>query len=258
MVTTDIDLFWNAYDKIVQEKDTLKQLELIRSLYIEKGSVGLKRIMEVRNYTAEEYIELINAYPKYWNSIRANTLSAKNLSAELNDGIDKFKHIYPKMKPAKMYFTIGAMRTNGTTQDSSVLIGSELAMADANTDISEFEGRTKEWLEGFFGTNPIGGLVLLNVHEYVHTQQQLPPNNLLYQVLHEGIAEFISAKAMNVPSAAPAIDYGKANPKVRETFEKEMFYEQTFEWLWSNSPNDFGIRDLGYYIGYSIAENYYK
>lgn len=258
VVTSDIDLFWNAYDKIIEEKDSLKQIELFQSEYIEKGSIGLEKIIEVRNYSAEQYVQLINKYPKYWNSIKPNTLKAVNLADELNNGIAKFKNIYPKMKPAKIYFTIGAMRTNGTTMDSLVLIGSELAMADTKTDISEFEGETKEWLKTFFGANPIEGLILLNVHEYVHTQQNPIPNNLLHQVLYEGVAEFVSVKAINRPSNAPAIEFGKNNSKVKETFQREMFFERQHDWLWSNSPNNFNVRDLGYYIGYEIAEQYYE
>ena len=257
VVTSDIDLFWNVYDKVIQESDSLKQLELIQREYIDKGSIGLEKIIEVRNYSAAQYLQLINKYPKYWNSIKSNTLKAHNLADELNDGIAKFKHIYPKMKSAKMYFTIGAMRTNGTTMDSLVLIGSELAMADNKTDISEFEEETKEWLNTYFGTNPIEGLILLNVHEFVHTQQQPIPNNLLHQVLYEGVAEFVSVKAMNQPSNVPAIEFGKNNNKVKETFQNEMFYERTYDWMWSSSPNMFNVRDLGYYIGYAIAEKYY-
>lgn len=258
VTTTDIDLFWNAYDQIINETDTLKQVKLIDSLYIEKGSIGLQKIIDVRNYTAGEYVELINKYPKYWNSIRENTFKSKGLAKELNDGIEKLRDVYPDIKPAEIFFTVGAMRTNGTTQDSLVLIGSELAMADSSTDISEFEGRTKEWLETFFGSNPIDGLVLLNVHEYVHTQQNPIPDNLLYQVIYEGVAEFVSVKAMGVPSNTPAIEFGKRNPEVKQKFENEMFYERTYEWMWSNAPNEFDVRDLGYYIGYAIAENHYE
>ncbi|HTF03824.1 MAG TPA: hypothetical protein VK826_07345 [Bacteroidia bacterium] len=258
VVTTDIDNFWAAYDLAIQEPDSLKQIKLIDSLYIQKGTLGLQKIMEAKNYTAQEYVELINKYPKYWNSIRKNTYKSKNLAAELNEGIEKLRSIYPQLRPAKIYFTIGAMRTNGTTRDSSVLIGSELAMADSSTDISEFEGETKEWLKTFFDSDPIDGLVLLNVHEYIHTQQSPIPNNLLHTVLYEGIAEFVSVKALGVPSNAPAIEFGKSNPAVRDKFEREMFYEWTFDWLWSNSPNEFGVRDLGYYVGYAIAERHYE
>ena len=257
VITQDIDNFWSAYDLVKEQSDSLVQVHLIDSLYIQKGSVGLVKMMEARNYTASEYVYLINTYPKFLESIRTNTLKSKVLAEDLKDGIEKLEAIYPGLKPAKIYFTMGCMRTNGTTRDSLVLIGSELAMADSETDISEFTGRTKNWLETFFGSDPIDGLVLLNVHEYVHTQQHPIPGNLRHIVLYEGVAEFVSVTAMGVPSNTPAIEFGKHHPAVREKFEKEMFYERTPDWLWSNSPNEFGIRDLGYYIGYSIAENHY-
>jgi len=260
VITTDIDNFWTAYDLIVKEPDSLKQIQLIDSLYIQKGSVGLEKIMEVRGYSADEYVQMINSYPNFLSSLRPNTLKSKQLADELNIGIQKLEAVYPNLKPAKIYFTMGCMRTNGTTRDSLVLIGSELAMADKQTDISEFEGGTKEWLETFFHSNPIDNLVLLNVHEYVHTQQEPQVNNLLSIAIREGVAEFVSTLAMDMPSASPAINFGKKNAQVvREKFELEMFYlNNQPKWFWSNDPNDFGVRDLGYYVGYQMCENYYE
>lgn len=258
VVTTDIDLFWNAYDAIIQETDTILQMQLIDSLYLKRGTKGLQELVKARNSTPKDYVALINQYPKFWKSIRANTYQSKELAVQLSEGIQKLKAIYPSLRPAKIYFGIGTMRTNGTTRDSLVLIGSELAMADSTIDISEFEGRTQDWLKGYFAGNPIEEIVLLNIHEYVHTQQNPIPNNLLHQVLYEGVAEFVSVLAMGVPSGSPAIDFGKNNPAVKEKFEAEMFYERTYEWMWSNAPNEFNTRDLGYYIGYAIAEMHYE
>jgi hypothetical protein len=258
VVTTDIDLFWNAYDIIIKETDTVRQERMIDSMYLSQGSVGLEKIIEARNYTAQEYVSLINRHPKFWSSIRKNTLKSKEIADEMNVGIQKLKMIYPALKPAKIYFTVGAMRTNGTTQDSLVLIGSELAMAEKSTDVSEFEGRTKQWLENYISTNPIDKVVLLNLHEYVHTQQKAMPNGLLYQVLYEGIAELVSVKALGVVSSTPAVEFGLENPLVKQKFEEEMFYEKTYEWMWSNAPNEFDVRDLGYYIGYYIADSFYN
>ncbi|MCB4235398.1 hypothetical protein LDL59_10835 [Kaistella anthropi] len=48
----------------------------------------------------------------------------------MNLGIEKLRKIYPELKPAKIYFTIGALRTNGTYSHNLVLIGSEIAMTD--------------------------------------------------------------------------------------------------------------------------------
>ena len=84
--------------------------------------------MEVREYSASEYVEMINKYPKFLSSLRSNTYKSKQLATELGKGIRKLENLYPNLKPAKIYFTIGCMRTNGTTRDSSVLIGAELAM----------------------------------------------------------------------------------------------------------------------------------
>ena len=74
VVTSDIDLFWKTFDKVTLEKDSIKQVEIVQNEYIDKGSVGLEKIVENRNYSAEQYVQLINKYPKYWKSIKPNTL----------------------------------------------------------------------------------------------------------------------------------------------------------------------------------------
>ncbi|QIE58735.1 hypothetical protein G5B37_03910 [Rasiella rasia] len=260
IVTTDINNFWEAYDKITMTQDSTLQYHYLDSLYFKKGTEGLKAIRQVRNYTPQDYLRSINNYPEYWTSIRENTLKANLFGSELQDGIEKFRKIYPDLKPAKIYFTIGAFRTNGTTLDSLVLIGSELAMADKHTISTEFPKEEQEDRRTFFDSSPINNLVLLNIHEYVHTQQKPMVHNLLSLAIYEGVAEFVSVKAMGVPSAAPAIEFGKKNADiVREKFEQEMFYTNNrFKWLWSSgASNEFGVRDLIYYIGYQMAENFY-
>ncbi len=260
VITTDIDNFWEAFDQVQTTTDTTQQDQYLKELFFDKGTPGLKAIMEVRNYTPAEYRQAINSYPTFWVSIRENTYKADKIGAELDQGIEKLRAVYPELKPAKIYFTIGALRTNGTTMDSMVLIGSELALADEHTSTEEFPEASREDRSRYFATNPIDNVVLLNVHEYVHTQQNPIVHNLLSQCLFEGVAEFVSVKAMGVPSASPAIEFGKKNEdRVRAKFEEEMFRgNATYNWLWSAANNDFDIRDLGYYIGYEICERYYN
>jgi hypothetical protein len=259
IITSDVINFWNAYDNIITTQDSILQYKYLDSLYIQKGTLGLQGIMQAKNYTNQDYINAINSYPKFWSSIRENTFKTDTYVAELNQGIEKIRVIYPELKPAKIYFTIGALRTNGTTVDSLVLIGAELAMSDKNTMASEFQEDIQKGRRTYFDSNPIDNLVLLNIHEYVHTQQKPVVDNLLSYVLHEGIAEFVSVTAMGEPSAAPAINYGKQNDAVKKKFEAEVFYgNNRHEWLWSDFPNEFNTRDLGYYIGYQIAEINYN
>lgn len=259
VVTTDISNFWHAYDKITATQDSVLQYYYLDSLYFQKGTMGLKEIIHARNYTPEEYINAINRHPKFWNSIRDNTLEASSLSAQLQEGIEKLKSIYPALKPAKIYFSIGAFRTPGTTLDSLVLIGAELAMGSPNTDTSEFPEQLSH-LKSYFNSNPKENVVFLNTHEFVHAQQNPRVFNILSLVLYEGVAEFVASKAMGVSSPNPQIAFGKQNAeRIRDVFETEMFYPNNrYKWLDGSDPNEFGMRDLGYYVGYQICENYYN
>lgn len=256
----DIINFWTAYDKIVSTKDSAQQYEYLNTLFIQKGTPGLKAIMEVRNYTAQSYIDAINQYPLFWNSVRKNTMRSDQFKQEIKTELVKLKQLYPEMKPAEMYFTIGALRTNGTTFNGKVLIGSELALTDQNTISKEFPEAYAANRRRFFDSNPINDVVLLNVHEYIHTQQKEIVHNLLSECIFEGVAEFVSVKVTGKPSAVPAVAYGMTNRvEVRDRFEQEMFIPQRKnKWLWSDAPNEFNMRDMGYYIGYALCEIYYN
>lgn len=259
VVTSDIANFWAAYDKITSTRDSTLQYRYLDSLYFQPGSAGLKAIRQARNYTPQDYINAINNYPAFWASIRQNTLQTDRLRSALEAGIENLKALYPGLKPARIYFTIGAFRTGGTTVDRLVLIGSEISMADSTTETREFP-ESLAHLKAHFKTNPKDHLVFLNVHEYVHTQQKPRVFNILSLALYEGVAEFVAAKALSTPSPNPQIEFGKRNAeKIRERLEWEMFYPNNLnKWLYGNAPNEFGMRDLGYYVGYQICENYYE
>lgn len=259
IVTYDIDNFWAAYDKIKATTDTVKQYEYINN-YIAKGSPGLKALIEVRNYTPQFYLQTIHSFPAFWESIRQNTLKAGTYANSISLGITRLKELYPEMKPADIYFCVGALLTNGTTRDNKVLIGSELAFSDENTTSSEFP----DWLSHlryFFDSNPINDIVFLNVHEFVHTQQtNNVGNSLLAQCIMEGVAEFIATKALSLSSPTPAISFGQKHYlRIKTAFSKEMFNPMTQRnWLYNDINNQFQMRDLGYYTGYAICESYYN
>ncbi len=259
IVTTDVDHFWEAYDKIKATNNVAEQYTLINTLFIDKGTPGLKAIMRARNYIDTSYVEAINNYPLFWQSVKANTLKASQFAQDISNDVAKIKDLYPTLKPATIYFTIGALRTSGTTLDNIVLIGSEIALGDSTTIVSELPENFSN-LATYFKTNPIKDIVFLNVHEYVHTQQKTTiGNNLLSQCIIEGVAEFVTVTATGKQSPTPAIAYGKANfAKVRAAFEQQLFNPYEGYWLYSNADNEFNIRDLGYYVGYAICESFYN
>lgn len=259
IVTTDVNNFWDAYDKITSTQDSALQYKYLDSLYLQKGTHGLEAIRTARSYTPQDFIYAINNYPKFWTSIRENTLKVEKYTPELEKGIKNLKEVYPQIKPAKIYFTIGALRTNGTTIDSLVLIGAELALASKETPTNEFPEYLSH-LRSYFDSEPGKNLVFLNIHEYVHTQQKTTVgNSLLAQTVLEGVAEFVAEKALETKSPGPQIEFGRKNDaKIKAKFEREMFSPNLYNWIWNSADNEFGMRDLAYYVGYKICESYYK
>ncbi|MEM7571890.1 MAG: hypothetical protein AAF433_03270 [Bacteroidota bacterium] len=259
LITTDIDHFWEAYDQIIATEDSTEQYKLLKELFLDKASIGQLAMIERRNYTPEWYLATIQEYPRFWSSIRENTLEAREYAVEIERGIRQLREWYPELRPAGIYFTVGCLRSNGTTQEQLVLIGSELAMADATTDLSEMPPAVQNNLGPFVSANPINDLVFLNVHEYVHTQQRYHGNDLLSQCVYEGIAEFVPTVAMGVSSPTPAIHFGpEHDDRIRTVFSRQLSTSYYMDWLYNNFNNEFEMRDLGYYVGYAIAERNFQ
>lgn len=260
IINSDVLNFWTAYDNITATKDTVLQLQHINNLFINNASRGQKGMFEARNYTPKEYVDAINHYPKFWNSIRENTINTEKYTIKIRNGINNLKDIYPDLKPATIYYTIGVFRSPGTGFNNLALIGSEFALGDKNTNTSEFSGNLKTIIDNYFKVNPTEYLDFLNIHEYVHTQQNEALNNILSQSLFEGIADFIAAKVTNKKAPFKYHQFGLENEiELKKAYENEVFnIRKMGDWMW-NVNNQFQTRDLVYFIGSRIAEaNYNK
>ena len=251
--TSDIDRFWIAFDSVRSTSDTAKQVQLIQRLYIDKGTEGLQAFMKARDYNARLWAELINKYPRFWQSVRGNTLLIKDQENAIVKSILNFKKLYPAMRPAKMYFTVGGLRSGGTTTDDMVLVGVEIATADKNTDASELN----DWLKNVFKNQESSNLVALNVHEYVHTQQKPGGETVLARCVAEGAADFIAELVTKKQNNSAYMIYGRENEMdLKQKFRVDMFSTASGIWLYNGSNSSHP--DLGYFMGYAICKAYYQ
>ena len=259
IVTEDVKNFWLAYDQIIKTDDKEKQRKLLRALYLDKGTIGLSKIIRARTYTEEEYLSVINNYPKFWQSIRQSSSDINKYSQQLLDSVDKLKNVYPELKPANIYFAVGALRMPGSALEGDALIGAEMAFATKETPFDEFP-ESFGYLKSYFNSNPKAGLVFLNIHEYIHTQQKTTIGyNLLAQTVIEGVPEFLTEKVLNVDSPNPPIAFGRKHDKaLKDAFIKDMLSRDFTNWIWNSDKNQFGMRDLAYYLGYRISEGVYN
>ena len=248
VITIDIDHFWNAYDNLKTCKSFLDSVSSFQKLYLDKATNGLLDFIQVRDLTAEKFVDAVSKNAVFYLSVRKNTYEAKKAESVIEDVFTRFKEIYPDFKPFKVCFAIGIKNTGGTVSNKFVLIGTEVI-----TSTSGKESATSEDI-----IQKIKGLV---AHECVHTQQK--PNadsaaiqcNLLYQSIREGSCDFV---AELITGKSRENEYGKKNEKkLWSEFKNELCNQKISNWLYGNSVKD-RPSDLGYFIGYEIAKEYYK
>ncbi|HNL08794.1 MAG TPA: hypothetical protein PKH93_14545, partial [Chitinophagales bacterium] len=212
--------------------------------------------MKARDYSDTLFVNHILKYPKFWQSIRGKTLSIKNQTPLIAASLKRLKKLYPALRPAIMYFTIGGLRSGGTTDKDMVLIGSEILVGDSQTVVSEF---TDEWLKSIFEAKETPDIVYLNTHEYIHTQQKDGFVNVLSQAIKEGSCDFIAELVLQQPIKTVYTDYGDAHfEAVKAAFKQDMFSDRTHWWLYNGRSKTNSAPDLGYYMGYKICQSYYQ
>jgi hypothetical protein len=262
--TLDIDHFWEAFDNLKNCKTHIDSINAIQTLYLDRGTDGLLNFIEARNFTAEKFVNEINSLPKFYNSVRKNTYEVKSAAPLLDELVSKFQNIYPNFIPKKICFAIGLVNTGGTTSDNFLLIGTEVSTSTTNTDVSEFNNSSfsKVLASGEDVVQKIKNIV---AHEYVHTQQRTPYDKnsigcgLLYGCMREGFCDFIGELISGSQINLVVHQYGNEHEnQLWKEFKNELCNNSTRNWLYNYSTVKDKPADLGYYIGYKIAEEYYR
>lgn len=262
--TTDIDNFWEAYDNLkncINRKDSISSFQFV---YLDRATDGFKEFIEVRELTAEKFVNAVSKYPKFYNSVRKNTLEVKNIAFVIECVVQKFEQIYLNFKPFKVCFAVGIANTGGTVSDNYLLIGTEVSAATKNTDLSEFSNvaYSKQLANGSSVVQKIKEIV---AHEYVHTQQPLIKHSvhsincpLLYNCLREGAADFIGELVSGGQINTEVHVFGNRNEnKLWREFKNELCNSSSENWMYNYSTVKEKPADLGYFIGYKIVEAYY-
>ncbi|MEL6718630.1 MAG: DUF2268 domain-containing putative Zn-dependent protease [Bacteroidota bacterium] len=260
--TEDIDHFWEAYDHLAECHTKEDSIQAFQSRYINKASEGFKEFLEVRKFTAKEYYYHAKRSPKFWESIRSNTLKIRTMLPELQEVYDAYEQTFPGHKKPKICFAIGCLRTAGTVSGGYLLIGSEMIVTDQNTDKSELGSWEKAVLPNEFTLKEIVA------HEYIHALQNfkfpvywsLLNHRVLFMSLMEGSCDFLAKTIVGATINKHIHEYGNANEAaVWSNFKKEMWTNKSRKWVYNGGNAPEGVpADLGYYVGYKICESYYQ
>ncbi|UHG94770.1 DUF2268 domain-containing putative Zn-dependent protease [Spirosoma oryzicola] len=268
VTTIDVQHFWEAYDRLKQCRTYVDSVEVIQAHYLDRATNGLKEFQRVRYLAAEFYIERIKKYRRFYASVRENTMLFLN-PAELSAVIAKTRSLYEKGTPAKIAITIGPMSSGGTLSNQYVLIGLEMLAGDKNCDVSEI---TNENLKSDIlvrsGQRDVLNFVKETIaHEYIHTQQKAISKDacqcvLLEQVLKEGVASFMAEslvmeRTQEITSRA-AVYATKNEKQLWQAIKNELCSTSVKNWLFNAATSKERPGDLGYRMGYKIAQAYYN
>jgi hypothetical protein len=256
-VTSDIGNFWRAYDLAAKETDKAKRVAIFQTEYLDKGSPGLKDFLRLRIKSAESLVSAIDSMPKYYASIRPQTLQVQRMQKRMRTAFEKFKSIYPAAVFPDVYFLIGVTNSGGTTGPSGLLIGTEMYGKTAKTPMDELAA----WLRVVLSR--VDQVPAIVSHESCHYNQHYSTaqdqRHLLGKALQEGscdlIGELISGHTVNEHLKT----YGRTHDaEIWRDFEPNMYKPEISNWFYNATTAKDRPADLGYYVGYLITRAYYQ
>ncbi len=260
IITSDIDLFWQLFDDAAGTYTD----ENFLTNYFRGGSNELSLFFDAKIQNTQRLTSKLSDsdYHQYYTSVRTNTESAALNVQVLQNALNDFEQSYPAAVYTDLALVIGALGTGGTVvSNGSMVIGVEFFTRSPETPISGLD----PWVQEV--TRESSYLPAIVIHELVHVQQRYFALNenlsasgtLLEVALAEGIADFVTDIIININfnDHLPPL----ADP-IEETlwleFQAEMNGNDLSRWLFNASNSGDRPADLGYYMGYKIAEHFYN
>lgn len=230
LITSDIELFWDVYDNAPPQ-----QLEVwLRRAYLSRGTQGLRDFIPYRILSAVDLAARIRRDRSRYEAARPGTQRVSEMEPQIRATFHALKELYPDAVFPDVYFVIGRFNSGGTVSPAGLLIGAEMHPDPAH-------------------------LPMIVAHELIHYQQ--PPGGrsltLLERAFREGSADFVGELISGQRMNATAQEYGRAHEaELWAEFRTVMQGTDATGWLYGNPPPG-RPADLGYFIGYRIAEAYY-
>jgi hypothetical protein len=202
-------------------------------------------------------------WTRFYSEIRPRVLAldtSRAVVGYIEHGLAELQSIVPERELPTVYLLVGQGNSGGTIGPSGLLLGVEQGAAGPNTPTEELPPTTRAML----GTRSFEQVAALAVHEAVHALQPRDTvNSLLTITLREGIADYIADQIVPDGRVRESSHqrYGRAHePRLRRAFRAELRAGRSAErWVYNYGRSDVhGAPDLGYFIGYRIAEAYHR
>lgn len=246
LITFDIDHFYEAFD--LARKDTANAKQIFKKYYFKRGSKGLNDFHKTKIQSTEKFSKFVLTFEDYYQSIRNDITSLRDLEIQINLNFQEFENLHPKAKFPDVYFVVGQFQSNGTISKNGLLIGTEILARTSNSD-------TASWNDDILRISMERKHIPVTVsHELVHFNQQnmKDGNTLLWKSIREGSAEFI-AELISGSTDANYQDFKGKELEIWNDFKNDKDKSIWRSW---QQASDSRPRNAGYWMGYIICKAY--
>jgi hypothetical protein len=263
ILTFDVYNFWDAFDHLKDCHRPGDSVECITSRYFETGTAGFTEFIDKYRYTPKDYVKAIAQHPGFYNSIRKNTLLVNDIENEIEQFSRKMTENFPSYQQKKICFAISPIQDEGTTTDQYILIGTDIIASSKAADLSEFGNDLMGKILAR-DTNVRDRLIFEVARESVGDLQVNADRNnyeLLNHCLMVGSADFVASLLTGVNESPSKHRYGDLHQQeLWSRFIADVENNRNYEdWINNRDRVEKDIPDdMGYYIGYKIAEKYYN
>lgn len=251
VVTTDVAHFWQAFDDAAKVPAT-QRVEIYRKEYFDPASQGLKDFDQQRRVTPESLAAHVEQHRAEYAKLRPYINEVVDQKPVIQAGFRKLASLYPGIRlPAHVYFVVGPQRGAGMNSPNGIILAADVFATPPGTPY-DYTRVTPAYV-------PFSA-----VHETIHFNQAYgtgDKSTLLQQVINEGTADFIASLVIQQPDVRQMTDrwrYGCPREQaLYARFVKEKDQVKTSPWLFDHRSATGWPPDMGYWLGYRIAQTYY-
>lgn len=247
----DVDRFAEAYERLDGAPDTAATLD---SLYLSRATPGLRTFARLYDLDAAALGEAIARRPGSYLRVATEVpAKVRDLEPALRRVLERYAEIYPDALSPPIWFLVGQGAAGGAVQREGVLLAVEV-YTPAPGDSATARGHR------------IDDLIHLAAHELAHFQQAAfdvagyqAGRSILARAIREGAADLLAEMVSGSHINAAAHAYGRAHEwALWSEFRCDLESTETGDWFFRVPEGSDRPQDLGYFLGYRIAESYYR
>lgn len=251
VVTTDVAHFWQAFDDAAKVP-AAQRVEIYRREYFDRASQGLEDFDKQRRVTPDSLAAHVEQHRAEYAKLRPYIIQVVDQKPVIQAAFRKLAVLYPGIKlPTHVYFVVGQQHGAGMNSPNGIILAADVFATPPGMPYA------------YTRVTP-AFVPFTAVHETIHFNQTDQPDDkstLLQLVINEGTADFITTLVLPQPDVRQMTDrwrYGCPHEQaLYARFMREKDGTESKPWLFDHHPAPGWPPDMGYWLGYRIAQTYY-